>query len=91
MESGKTETGTTGAVDMPDYICDRVAELEEDESVKNYKFYTPDNIFVIGEDDYSHLKEFVLSPYKEVDGFDTNIFDVHQWLDRMRNNKEFHE
>lgn len=60
-------------------------------SVKNYKFYTPDNIFVIGEDDYSHLKEFVLSPYKEVDGFDTNIFDVHQWLDRMRNNKEFHE
>ena len=38
MESGKTETGTTGVVDMPDHICDRVAELEEDESVKNYKY-----------------------------------------------------
>ena len=60
-------------------------------SVKNYKFYRKENIFVIGEDDYSHLKEFVLSPYADVGSFDVKNFDVHQWLDRMINNKEYYE
>ena len=59
--------------------------------IKNYNFYSPNNIFVLGEDDYSHLREFILSPYADVDCFDASIFDVHQWLDRMINYEEFHE
>lgn len=60
-------------------------------SVKNYKFYSPDNVFVIGEDDNSRLKQFVLTPYSNVDGFNLKDFDVHNWLERIINNEDFHE
>lgn len=34
--------------------------------IQEYDFYRKENIFILGEDDYSRLKDFILSPYQKV-------------------------
>jgi hypothetical protein len=52
--------------------------------IREQAFYHPDNIFVIGNDDMSELKKFLLKPYCEqhVESFQ-DFFDFDNWMRRF--------
>lgn len=52
--------------------------------IVNYNFYNPDNIFIIGIDDNSKLKEFIDKPYKEVPQEIIDYYDYKAWLERFK-------
>lgn len=49
----------------------------------NYDFYDKNNIFVIGKDDLSNLKDFLTTPYKKVKEKIVNYYDYESWLNRF--------
>ena len=51
--------------------------------IKNYDIYNPNNVFILGEDDISKLKEFIHSPYEEIDETISESYDVNQWIKRF--------
>jgi hypothetical protein len=52
--------------------------------IREQAFFHPDNIFIIGIDDMSELKTFLLKPYckKHVESFQ-DIFDFENWMRRF--------
>ena len=51
--------------------------------LKDYNFYNPNNIFIIGYDDYNNLKEFILSPYEKIPQEIVNYYDIEEWIKRF--------
>lgn len=53
-------------------------------SIKEYDFYSPENIFIIGEDDDTKLKEFLCSGYDSTlyDYF-CNKYSFKEWINRF--------
>lgn len=56
--------------------------------IKDYDFYKPDNIFVLGEDDISRLKGFLYSSYVDCDDAIMSHYTVDSWLKRFRYEKK---
>lgn len=57
--------------------------ITNDVLIKNYDFYRPENIFIIGEDDINDLKAFVESPYIEIDAYIVLKYDFSNWIKRF--------
>ena len=58
-------------------LIHKVKLITDDEKIMDYDFYDPNNIFVLGKDNLELLKEFLRTPYKEVQSsfFDGMYFD----------------
>lgn len=50
---------------------------------KYEKFYNPKNVFILGVDDMSHIKEFVTSPVKPVEQSVKDEYLFENWLERF--------
>ena len=57
--------------------------ITNDISIMNHDFYNPMNIFVLGRDDESHLKEFITSTYCEIETAVIEKYDFNNWLERF--------
>ena len=52
--------------------------------IKEYDFYNPNNIFIMGEDDNTKIKAFLESKFEEdVNGSLCNKYDIEKWIDRF--------
>lgn len=51
-------------------------------NIKEYDFYRKENIFILGEDDISTVKNFIYSEYVEIPSY---IVDKYQWAGWMKN------
>lgn len=51
--------------------------------IKEYPFYTPNNIFVWGIDDIGVLDAFLNSPYQVLDKEIVEKYEINYWLDRV--------
>lgn len=51
--------------------------------IKEYPFYTPNNIFVWGIDNIEDLDDFLNTPYEVLDREIVEKYDVNYWLDRV--------
>lgn len=51
--------------------------------VRNYNFYKKENIFILGQDDWGTLKQFLYSEYLEVDSSIVEFYDFSNWLLRF--------
>lgn len=51
--------------------------------IKEYPFYTPNNIFVWGVDNIKDLDDFLNSPYEVLDKGIVEKYDINYWLDRV--------
>ena len=53
--------------------------------ITGYDFYNPQNIFVLGVDDLSHIKEFVESPYYVGENYSEliNRYSMQGWLNNF--------
>lgn len=57
--------------------------ITNNKNIINYDFYKPQNIFVLGIDQMSKIKEFIESNYEEVDEKIVNYYDFESWLKRF--------
>ena len=57
--------------------------LTDDKNVKTFKFYNKQNIFIIDEDDWDNLNEFLDSPVLPVKEEDIEYYNVKNWLSRF--------
>lgn len=57
--------------------------ITNNKDIINYDFYRPNNIFVLGIDDIDKIREFIDSPYEEVDEEIINYYDFESWLKRF--------
>ena len=51
--------------------------------IKNYDFYRPENIFVIGEDEMEKLPDFIRSPYLKIDDSVVKQYEINSWVERF--------
>ena len=64
--------------------------ITNNKDIVNYNFYKPNNIFVLGIDDMSKIKEFIDSTYENVDEEIVNYYDFESWLKRFEENQNEH-
>ena len=51
--------------------------------IRKYDFYNKNNVFIIGIDDFSKLKEFLDSPYQELSKEIVDNYTVNAWITRF--------
>ena len=51
--------------------------------IVNYDFYNPNNIFILGKDDISNIKQFIDSSYEPVNEEIVNYYDFEEWVKRF--------
>ena len=60
---------------------DNYTLIDNDKNIIN--FYNPNNIFILGKDDINKIKEFIDSPYIEINKDIVDYYDFEQWLKRF--------
>lgn len=60
-------------------ICRKL--LTNNPTVRNYSFYRPQNIFILGEDDISKLPVFLHSPFEPLPTEIADSYDVNAWIE----------
>ena len=58
--------------------------LTNNPAVRNYSFYRPQNIFILGQDDMNNLSEFLYSPFEHLPSDIVDSYDVNNWVDIFR-------
>ena len=76
-QSGLTLRPIEALLNSKKLITDNVA-------VERYDFYDPRNIFILGKDDESRIKEFVDSPFVEVPELVIEKYEFGNWLNSWR-------
>lgn len=56
--------------------------------IRNEKYYSPENIFILGKDDSEKLKDFVNSDFVSIDPNDLNFYNASSWLSRFYSNEK---
>ena len=57
--------------------------ITNNKDIKNYDFYNPSNIFILGESNIEDIKEFIEKPYEKVEQKIIDYYDFEQWLSRF--------
>ena len=57
--------------------------ITNNKDIKNYDFYNPSNIFILGENNIEDIKEFINKPYEKVEQKIIDYYDFEQWLSRF--------
>ena len=55
--------------------------LTNNPEVRNYSFYRPQNIFIVGKDDIAILQEFLHSPFEPLPTKIVDSYDVNAWVE----------
>ena len=58
--------------------------LTNNPAVRNYSFYRPQNIFILGQDDLTSLSVFLHSPFEQLPSDIVDSFDVNSWVEIFR-------
>lgn len=53
------------------------------QNIMQYDFYNRNNIFILGKDNISRLKDFLELPYQDIDENIVNSYDVNEWIERF--------
>lgn len=51
--------------------------------IVNYSFYNPNNIFVLGMNNYNMLFEFISTPFIKCNEEDLDYYDMKEWINRF--------
>lgn len=57
--------------------------ITNNKEIKKYEFYNPNNIFILGEDNFKRINEFVNTEYEAVDSKIVEYYDIENWLKRF--------
>lgn len=62
--------------------------ITDNKEIKRFNFYRKSNIFILEEDNIEKLKDFIESPYEDVDENILNKYDYKNWCLRMLKGEE---
>ena len=51
------------------------------QDINKYDFYNSNNIFILGKDCIDDLKDFIISPYKDIPYEIEKKYDLEYWVD----------
>lgn len=54
--------------------------------IKEFSFYHPDNVFIMGEDHPEKLRDFLSVPFNEKVALYINYYDFSEWIKRFDGN-----
>lgn len=57
--------------------------ITNNQDIVNEKFYTCENIFILGKDDIGNLRYFLQTPYKKIDKEVINYYSLEEWAKRF--------
>ena len=57
--------------------------ITNDSSVMELKFYNPSNIFILEKDNLLNIKEFINSPFVDIEESKLNYYEYHSWILRF--------
>lgn len=57
--------------------------ITNNQSIQYYNFYTPENIFILGVDDFKTIQDFIHSPYAPLERSLVDFFTVDAWIQRF--------
>ncbi len=57
--------------------------ITNNKSIKNIKFYCKKNIFIIGEDDFSNIKDFINEPYDTTVNKYKSNYSIDKWFNNF--------
>ena len=63
--------------------------ITNNKDIKNYNFYNPNNIFILGEDNIEKIKDFIEKPYIKIKQEIVDYYDFTEWIKRFGVNNEF--
>lgn len=58
-------------------------QITDNPKIRRYNFYSPDNVFILGEDDFSKISEFVKSPSAGYQKDVISYYSFDEWLKRF--------
>lgn len=64
-------------------IFHKVKCITNNKGIRNFKLYHPSRFFILGEDNFKELKQFVDMPFKEIDGKQLKEFKAESLIERM--------
>lgn len=65
--------------------------ITNNKSIASYNFYKKENIFILGVDDLSKLKDFLEAPYQQLDPSIVTQYDFANWINRLINHLELND
>lgn len=65
--------------------------ITNNKSIASYNFYKKENIFILGDDDLSKLKDFLEAPYQQLDPSIVTQYDFANWINRLINHLELND
>jgi hypothetical protein len=57
--------------------------ITDNENIKDYDFYNPNNIFIWNNNNQNLLSDFLIAPYEEVPEDIKNKYDINQWITNL--------
>lgn len=57
--------------------------ITNNKEIKKYNFYNPNNIFILEEDNFKNINEFINTEYEEIDSEIIEYYDIENWLKRF--------
>lgn len=57
--------------------------ITNNKEVKKFEFYNKNNIFIIGEDDWNSINDFMSKPLIEIDSKIKKYYDINSWIERF--------
>ena len=82
------QAGQAGATLRPmESIFFQKKLITNDPNIKQESFYRPANVFILGEDNFENIKDFVDGSYQELTSESIAYFDFSNWLNRFKINE----
>lgn len=79
------QQGQTGITLRPlEALACRKKLLTTNKSIKQFDFYSSNNIFIVGEDDYSRLEEFMTTPISQIDETVLDKYNIQNWVKHFK-------
>jgi hypothetical protein len=79
------QAGQTGLTQRPmEALFHKKKLITNDINIIKSDFYNKSNIFILGKDDINKLKEFIYSPYIEIDRKIVEKYDFENWLKEIK-------
>ena len=57
--------------------------ITNNKEIKKYNFYNPNNIYILEEDNFKNINEFINTEYEEIDSEIIEYYDIENWLKRF--------
>ena len=64
-------------------ICMNKKIITNNIHIDEYNFYNPNNVFIIGKDNFENIYDFINTPYQKINEADLKYYSINKWVTRF--------